>query len=337
MSTAPRASVCICTYNGVGRLRSVLEALAAQTAPRDAFEIVVIDNASTDETAAMVNAFFAEHLPQTGRCVHEPVPGLLFARRRAALEAKGEIVCFLDDDNVAAPDFVAQALAAFERYPRAASIGGKVIADWQSPPSPLVEAVAPYALAIVDLGEEPFAFEWIAQGPVGAGSCYRREVLLQCLEDLGLCRHLRARAGSSLVSGDDMALAVRCAQLGWERRYEPSLRVWHQLPAARMTPAYLCRLYEGIGRGQASVRRLFAGRGKSRAIGLAVGVKDFLLWLHGAILGPNRRKWLTPLANVAAEQPALRGELHALEQELLRGRFTDAFAYAFRLPERAAT
>src|SRR4051812_27689648 len=96
----PRASVCLCTHNGAGRIGPVLEALAQQTAPRDAFEVLVIDNASTDDTAAFVERFLQEHFPATGRCVHEANPGVTFARRRAALEARGEFVCYLDDDNV---------------------------------------------------------------------------------------------------------------------------------------------------------------------------------------------------------------------------------------------
>jgi hypothetical protein len=129
-----------------------------------------------------------------------------------------------------------------------------------------------------------------------------------------------------------MALAVRVAQLGWERWYDPALRLRHQLPAPRMTPEYLLRLYEGIGRGQAAVRRLFARGGAWRITGLLVGLKDLLLWLRGIALGPQRRIWLTPLASAAEKNPGLRGELHALEQRLLFGRFADAFAYAVRLP-----
>jgi glycosyltransferase involved in cell wall biosynthesis len=137
----PGVSICICTHNGAGRIRPVLEALAQQTAPAGSFEIVVIDNAGTDDTASVVGAFLAEHFGAAGRVIPEPQPGLSFARRRAVAEARGAIVCFLDDDNVAAPDYVEQAMAAFERHPRAGVVGGKVAADWQNEPTPLAVAV----------------------------------------------------------------------------------------------------------------------------------------------------------------------------------------------------
>ena len=89
----PGLSVCICTHNGARRLPAVFDCLAAQTAPAALWELLVIDNASTDDTAAVATAQL-DPFGSRARVVSEPEPGLMFARRRAALAARGEIICF---------------------------------------------------------------------------------------------------------------------------------------------------------------------------------------------------------------------------------------------------
>ena len=330
-----KASVCICTHNGGQRLPAVLDCLARQTAPTDTWEVLIIDNASTDDTAAVAANLLARHPAMQGRVVPEPEAGLSFARRRGAVEARGEIVCFLDDDNLAEPDFIETALRIFADHPKTGSAGGKVLADWETEPTPLVRAVENYALAIVDRGDEAFAYAWVADGPVGAGMCIRRDLLLASLDDPDLCGSVTDRRGSSLVSGGDMALAVKVYQAGYERRYEPALRLRHRLPAERMTRDYLLRLYEGIGRGQAAVRRLWARHGDRRAVALLAGLKDGLLWLRGGLLGPGSTTRLTAATFPANAQPrTLRRDLHAMEQSLLRGRVAGALEFAFSKPRR---
>ena len=325
-----KASVCICTHNGGQRLPAVIECLARQTAPTDTWEVLIIDNASRDDTAAVAANLLAQHPAMQGRVVLEPEAGLSFARRRGAVESHGEIVCFLDDDNLAEPDFIETALQIFENHPKTGSVGGKVLADWETEPTPLVRAVEGYALAIVDRGDAPFAYAWVADGPVGAGMCIRRDVLLAALDDPNLCGSVTDRRGSSLVSGGDMALAVKVYQAGYERRYEPALRLRHRLPAERMTRDYLLRLYEGIGRGQAAVRRLWARHGDRRVVSFLAGLKDGLLWLRGCLFGPGAGTRLTTTAlPVGAEPVALRRDLHAMEQSLLRGRVAGALEFAF--------
>lgn len=335
-AAAPRLSVCICTHNGARRLPVVLDCLAAQTAPAAGWELIVIDNASTDDTAAVAAAALRPFGPGA-RVVAEPEPGLSFARRRAALEACGELICFLDDDNLPDPDYVEQVIRAFDAHPQAGSIGGKVVADWETEPSALVRAVEGYALAIVDLGDTPFVYDWVAHGPVGAGLCIRRHLLLDALNDPVLCGAVTGRRGASLVSGEDMALAVKVFQAGYERRYEPALRLRHRLPAERMTGEYLGRLCEGIGRGQTAVRRLWARRGHLRATVLLVGLKDFLLWLRGTVLGPRQAGPAVLLTRAAGtDSPELRRELHTLEQRLLWGRVADALEFGFSKSRRRA-
>ena len=334
----PTASVCICTHNGGHRLSAVIECLARQTAPADAWELIIVDNASTDGSGSIAAELMARHGLAQGRVVEEPQAGLSFARRRGAAEARGQIVCFLDDDNLADPDWVETALRIFAAQPRTGSAGGKGLADWEPEPTALVRAVEGFALAIVDHGDTPKTYDWVADGPVGAGLCIRRELLLAAVRDPVFCGAVTGRRGSSLVGGEDMALAVKVFQAGYDRRYEPALRLRHRLPAARMTRDYLLRLYEGTGRGQAAVRRLWARHGDRRWMALVVALKDFSLWLRGSLLGPNGRTRLTITSFGPGAEPAeLRRDLHAMEQSLLRGRVAGALEFAFARSTRPAS
>ena len=117
------ATVSICTYNGAARIGDVLAALARQTLDRNEWELLVIDNASTDGTAEVCSSLFEKFAQLHGRVVREEQPGLSFARASAARAALGEIICFLDDDNIPEPDFVAAARQAFAERPRAGVIG----------------------------------------------------------------------------------------------------------------------------------------------------------------------------------------------------------------------
>jgi glycosyltransferase involved in cell wall biosynthesis len=320
-----KVSVCICTHNGASRLPAVLEALARQTADPDRWELLVIDNASADDTVSVTTAFLEQHFGKRGRVIPESRLGQSFARSRAAMEAGHEIVSFLDDDNVAADDFVEMVLSAFERYPRAGAIGGQVLPEWQKAPTPLAESVAGYALAICEMGDRPFVHEWIGTGPVGAGLCIRRDLLRGAYDTEGFSAAVTGRQGQSLMSGDDMALAIYVAQAGYERRYEPSMILRHQLPPGRMEKGYLMRLYEGIGRGQARTRRLYARAGQSRLVALLVAGKDSLLWLIKGFRPPQT----VPRDPQCA---TLRRDLRDLERRLLLGRIREAVAFGFRKP-----
>ena len=154
-----KATVAICTYNGASRVAAVLVALARQTLSPDDWELLVIDNASNDGTTEIAQRLIADLLGGRGRVVREPQPGLSFARARAAKEARGEILCFLDDDNIPNPEFVANTVQAFLAHPRAGALGGKVLPVWETPPSALAQAVQDFALAICDRGEEAFRYE----------------------------------------------------------------------------------------------------------------------------------------------------------------------------------
>lgn len=318
----PVLSVGICTYNGAGRIELVLEALGHQTRRAMDWEVLVVDNASTDDTTRLAGEALQTHLPGRGRQVIERQPGVMFARRRATLEARSELIAYLDDDNIPDPDFVEHAIAIMARHPEAGIAGGKVLAQWLGTPTALGEAVAPFALAIRDLGDSPFAYAEITGGPDTAGMVARTSLLRAIFSDAHLAHKMTGRKGKSLISGEDTALVIRAHQLGFTCRYEPRLVIHHRLPASRTSPEYLLRLYEGIGRGQASMRPLWDAKAKSPILALLIALKDGGRWLLRAVRGTSPA--------LRQERGALADDVHRLDQAQVWGRFVQGLREPFR-------
>lgn len=312
------ASVCICTYNGAARIGEVLAALSRQTPASDSWETLVIDNASTDGSGELASRLIRDSLGGRGRVVREAQPGLSFARACAAREAKGEIICFLDDDNIPAPEWVESVVRAFFIRPKAGVIGGKVLPRWEVAPTPLAEAVAPFALAICDLGQSAQQIDGLGAGIVGAGMCVRAKVLRAIYQDKHAPAQVTGRTGKNLMSGEDLAVSIVARQMDWECWYDPSLAIEHHLPASRMQKDYLLRLFEGIGRGQAATRKVFDWKARSPLAWL-IALKDFCRWqIH---------QWRGPSSKLRRQYPQLAADLHDLDQRLLFGRARQAFCY----------
>src|ERR1043165_163989 len=109
-------TVAIPTYNRADYLRQTLAGIALQVFPPDQFEVLVIDNNSTDHTVAVVAEFADAH--PAPRCVLETNQGLDHARNRAITEARGEIIVFADDDILVKPDWLTQQIGRASRRER---------------------------------------------------------------------------------------------------------------------------------------------------------------------------------------------------------------------------
>lgn len=234
-----KASVVVCTHNPrPDFLDQVVGALKAQTLPMSLWELLVVDNASTTPLAPVLNLAWHPHQ----RVMREEKLGVTYARLRGITESTGDMLVFVDDDNVLYPDYLEQALAIAGKHPRMGSWGGISHPQFeQSPP----EWTRRYweMLAVRE-----FSLDRIGTSPIGAGLCIRRPVALHYYQQVMDCplRLALGRVGSSLVSAEDMNLAKCAKALDLEMGVFTALQLKHLLPAHRLTEEYLLRLTEAM-------------------------------------------------------------------------------------------
>ena len=129
--TAPIVTAVICTFNRAPYLRKAIQSLCTQTMPLEQYEIIVVDNNSTDDTRRVVEEF--THVPNL-RYVFEPIQGLCQARNTGCSEALGTYVAYLDDDGVAVPGWTQAVAESFAMADRPVGcVGGAITVLWESP------------------------------------------------------------------------------------------------------------------------------------------------------------------------------------------------------------
>jgi glycosyltransferase involved in cell wall biosynthesis len=238
-------SFVICTRNGASKLRPTLEHLAAQRF-RDGTsrEILLVDNASSDNTCEVARRRLAPDPALPLRIVHEPTPGTGHARRRGLREARHDYVTFVDDDNWLVPDFGQIAFDRMEADPRIALVCARSEAVFGGPKPPWFDArqrafaVGPQFALEGDVTDE-IADWWTAGLTI-------RKVAWEDLLENGFRPRVHGRDGRHLGAGEDTEMCLAILLAGWRAYYDARLLYRHWIPAERLTWRYACRLsYQG--------------------------------------------------------------------------------------------
>jgi glycosyltransferase involved in cell wall biosynthesis len=248
-------TVAIPTYNGESRLSKVLERLQIQQGVKQLiWEIIIVDNNSTDGTAKLIQEYQTNcksDIPL--RYFFEREQGLAFARNRAIIEAHGELVGFLDDDNLPAPDWVISAYKFGQDYPKAGIYSSQIHGLFEFEPSENLKPILFY-LAINERGCKPLLYEPCKKGfPPGAGLVVRRHVWNAYVPKRLV---LVGRVGSSMLAGEDSEALVYIHKAGWEIWYNPAMVIEHIIPQWRLEKKYLISLMRGIGLSRFHLRML---------------------------------------------------------------------------------
>lgn len=242
-TVVPRLSVIICSYNPRGDyLRRVLDSLQGQTLARAEWELLLVDNDSQEHLAGHWDlSWHPNHIH-----VREHERGLTPARIRGITQASGELLVFVDDDNVLRPDYLECAAILQRRYPYLGAFGAGVLEpDYEVEPLP---RVAPWLqmLALRRVAG-PFWTNHCADFtcvPWGAGLCVTREVAAAYAHWVGELKisHVLDRRGEHLFCGGDDLFAFASARAGLGFGVFPELRITHLIPACRVGETYLLRL-----------------------------------------------------------------------------------------------
>jgi len=240
-------SIIICTYNGIDRLRPVLQSILNQQTDLP-IELILVDNNSTDGTPS-----FAETQLQNSnldwKIISEPNPGLSFARIAGIRNATHEYLLFCDDDNSLFPAYLQKGWSVLEENPQIGVLGGEGIPEFSSPKPDWFDtymssyAVGPQGSKSGKVSDERgFVY--------GAGSFFRKAPLLEIF-DSGFQSYFTGRKSDTLTAGDDVELCLLMQLKGFEIWFDPGLRFYHAIPERRLVWNYYLQLKAGITAGAA--------------------------------------------------------------------------------------
>lgn len=239
----------ICTYNGATRLPETLGHLAAQKVPADLpWEVLLVSNASTDDTLAAAERIWAElGNPVPLRTLEEPKPGKENALIRGFDESNYENICIVDDDNWLYPNYVGLVTDVMNANPQIGILGAFAEGAFEvAPPQWFEQFRAVYAIGPQNNnrgGALPPHDGYI----YGAGSVVRRQAW-QRLRRAGFEFITSAKRGLVLSGAEDIELGDAMRLAGYQLWYDGSIRLRHFMYKERLTWSYLMRM----GRGTAS-------------------------------------------------------------------------------------
>ncbi len=253
-ATVPSVSVVICSHDRLHYVRACMESLAHQTVGRNGFETILVDSGSPPAVAAEMERI-AETTPNT-RLVRLDISGVSLARNEGAKAATSDYVAYIDDDAMAAPDWIEQIQHVLAEHGcRPAVLGGKVLPVWEAPLPDWWPASLRGVLSIIEhegsgeyrTGALPATLE-----PYGVNMILKRDVMLRhggFAEALG-------RMGLVLQSDEEVQLAWRLQDAGCSAIYDSRVVVRHSIQAKRFNPEWLLARQYWQGASTVRTRRL---------------------------------------------------------------------------------
>lgn len=278
-------SIIICSYNRASYISDALTSLYGQSSGLDDFEVIIVDNNSTDNTKEVYAQW--RHTNTNGQFtfISETKQGASFARNTGAAIAKGEWVCFMDDDAVATTDYVKNIIKHIQDQPFIVGFGGRIIPKY-IPAEP--KWMSYYVSSLVgnfDYAPTACAFE-NGKYPLESNMIVKKSVYDQIG---GFNVNLPGVVGTLRIGGEGKELFYKIIALGHTIYYDPSICVHHVVEVKKLTSEYMYRVASGIGRGE-----------KTRTLNISNGaylmkILEYLLKLGaGIILGIKYAIQLTP-------------------------------------------
>lgn len=285
--TAVDVSVVISTYNRCSLLARALESLQHQETADVSYEILVVDNNSTDKTRDVAQRF-VDQSPGGFRYIFEPKQGLSYARNAGIAKARAGIIAFTDDDVRVSSNWVSRIKAGFAAEPRADFLGGKVLPQWDGTPPAWLTRTHWAPLALLDYGDQPFYVD--AGRPIsliGANCAFRKSAF----DQVGLFRADFQRVKNGVGSLEDHELLLRLWQAGRKGIYLPDLTVTADVQPDRLQKTYHREWHTGHGRFHAMLRSELLERSKlGRILGVPAhlyrrALTDAVQWTISQFLG----------------------------------------------------
>jgi glycosyltransferase involved in cell wall biosynthesis len=306
----PFVSIIIPTYNRSARLRPTVESLTAQKYPDDRFEIILVDNSSTDDTAKEI-ALLVHDFPRI-RHLHERRRGAHWGRNAGATVSLGEILYFTDDDMIAEPDMLEKIVEPFALKAGIGSVTGKVLPKWETePPVWVLEHCKNQLLSLNDRGEGTI----VSDEDPGIFSCHQ-----------AILRDVFFRAGGfnpdtnagEFVGDNETGLNIKVKKLGYKFAYVGASVTHHIIPESRMTQDYLNSRFadQGFCDSYTDYRELHPGSFRLVRRIAAHGVLSAAVASKAAVLrATGKSKWRIDRARVNYYRNRARYDMRLLMHE----------------------
>lgn len=279
-------SIIICTYNREQYIYRTLEHIAGNPFPAERFEIVLVNNNSTDHTESECQRFRETYPSLNFHYVMEVKQGLSHARNRGIRESRGETLVFLDDDAFAEGDYLQRLSSYLHSYPDAAAFGGKITPLFESGQTPPWLGKWSYSwVSALDKGTQVCLFKGKSY-PIGANMGIKRHAVPAGEFNIALGRNK-----NNLMGGEEKDIFNRIKAAQGKIYYFPRLRVTHVIPERRTTREYIRQLAEGVGRSERLRTQGISRYAYLKSL-LMEGVKwgaTLLLWVRYAIGGTPQK------------------------------------------------
>jgi len=231
MQQPPFVSVIIPTFNRSRMLRDTVQSFLDQSYARDRFEIVIVDNNSTDDTPGVIGQLARES--GLVRTLVERRRGAHFARNSGARTARGDILYFTDDDMIADTGLLEKIVVAFSSDSRVGAATGRILPQWQDePPSWVLEHCRNELLSLNDRGPATI----ISDEDPGVFSCHQAVLREAFFKAGGFNPDTNAE---KFVGDNETGLNIKIGELGYRFAYVGESTIRHVIPASRMNQRYL--------------------------------------------------------------------------------------------------
>jgi polysaccharide pyruvyl transferase CsaB len=241
---ALKASVLISTHRAGDRVLRAIRSALAQSMPPDRYEVLIVNNApdrpEVDRAVRQLRAGLPPADADRVRLIACPILGLSAARNAGIAEARGEIICLLDDDAVAEPQWLERLCAAYDAHPETGVIGGHVRLHIPTPrPFSLRPGWEKYWSHLVTPFTEYTEVDHWSDYPWGANWSARRATLL----DIGGFRLRYGRVGDNFWGGEEVIASALAQRLGWRIAIAPDALVVHDVDPSRFTHSHVRRTF----------------------------------------------------------------------------------------------
>ncbi|HET6224883.1 MAG TPA: glycosyltransferase family 2 protein [Bacteroidia bacterium] len=308
-------SIIIPTYNRSASLESTLQFLLKSNLEKEKFEILVVDNGSTDNTKDVT----LKTLSPTSfkfKYLFEPEPGLLSGRHKGAQEASGNILTFIDDDVEVSSGWLKGIYDVFAQNENISFVTGPCLPKYEVYPPDWVNyfwAETPYGgkecswLSLIDLGNKPVEIHpnWVW----GLNFSIRKSVFdeLQGFNPDNIKKELQHFQGNG-----ETGLTLKAEEKGLKALYHPEVLLYHQVPRERLSIAYFKKraFYAGVSVSFTDLRegkpKAAAETAQNNSVASEKNIKSKLRHLYGVLFNKQTAKPLNTeiqqlLAEVRAE------------------------------------